>query len=218
MRTSRPAPVTRTVMVLPLTGDDESLGRRMTARVESLLVAVPGVRVIPGRRLPRRPHTLSDLRNVGALINVGTILYGELSLSGDQMRVSLRLGELPNDSALWAGDFTRDTAGARQLAREIADSVARALHNAAGLIALSAADSGTRLRDARSRLEDSRRLAGEGKIDEALREARRAHEMDPLDSDIHRQYVAMLQRAGRNAEAQMQARQLRRINQYLGAP
>jgi TolB-like protein len=211
------APVTRTMMVLPLTGDAEMLGRRITAQVESLLTDVPGVRVTPGQRLPRRPHTLSDLRNVGALINVGTVLYGDLTLTGKTMRVTLRLGELPDDSALWAGDFTRDTADAPALARAIADSVARTLHAAAGMIALSPRDT-TDLRTAAEHARASAAFEKEGKVAEALREARRAHELDPLARDIHEQYIRMLERAGRRSEAGMQQRQLRRITQYLGAP
>lgn len=206
------------MMVLPLIGDSEALGGRITAQVESLLAHVPGVRVIPGQRLPRRPHTLSDLRNVGALINVGTVLYGEIALTGPSMRVTLRLGELPDDSALWAGDFTRDTSDASRLARIIADSVARTLHAAAGLVALSSSDSAGGFRTAAERARASAEFEREGKIAEALREARRAHELDPLSRDIHQHYIRMLKRAGRRSEAGMQERQLRRITQYLGAP
>lgn len=212
------APVTRTMIVLPLIGDGEMLGRRITAQVESLLAQVPGVRVIPGQRLPRRPHTLSDLRNVGALINVGTVLYGELALTGPSMRVTLRLGELPDDSALWAGDFTRDTADASRLARAIADSVARTLHAMAGLVALSPNDGTDGFRTATERARVSAEFEREGKIVEALREARRAHELDPLARDIHQHYIGMLERAGRRSEAGMQQRQLRRITQYLESP
>jgi TolB-like protein len=212
------APVTRGVLILPLTGDAERIGRRITTQVESLLTEVPGIRVTPGGRLPRRPHTLTDLRNVGTLINVGTVLYGDVSLSGRSMRVTVRLGELPEDSAMWAGDFTRDTTDALALAREIADSVARTLHSAAGMIALSARDTLGRLGSARDRADHARALEREGKVDEALREARRAHELDPLAGDIHEQYIRLLERAGRRSEAGMQARQLRRITQYLGAP
>lgn len=205
-------------MVLPLTGDAERIGRQISAQVESLLAAVPGLRVTPGARLPRRPHTLSDLRTVGTLINVGTVLYGDVTLTGRSMRVAVRLGELPGDSALWAGDFTRDTADAARLAREIADSVARTLHAAAGMIALAGRDTSAGLRSARERADHSRSLEREGKIDEALREARRAHELDPLARDIHEHYIRMLERAGRRSEAAMQSRELRRITQYLGAP
>ena len=214
----QPAPVTRHVLVLPLTGDAESVGRRITAQVESLLAEVPGVRVIPGQRLPRRPHTLSDLRNVGALINVGTVLYGDVSLTGTSMRVVLRLGELPDDSALWAGDFTRDTADAVELARVVVDSVARTLHAAAGMIDFAGRDSADNFRSAGDRARASAALEREGRIDEALREARRAHELDPLARDFHEQYIQLLERAGRRSEAGMQQRQLRRITQYLGAP
>ena len=214
----RAAPVTRTVLVLPLTGDLEPIGRRITTQVESLLTNVPGVRVAPGRALPRRPHTLSDLRNVGALINVGTVLYGDVTQAGATMSVAVRLGELPGDSALWAGDFTRDTSAADALAREIADSVTRTLHMAAGMIELAPVDTSDHFRSAHQRAEYSRALEREGCTEEALREARRAHEIDPLARDIHENYIRMLERAGRSAEAGMQTRQLRRITQYLGAP
>lgn len=213
-----PAPVTRDVLVLPLTGDAESLGRRITAHAESSLAHVPGLRVIPGARLPRRPHTLSDLRNIGTLINVGTVLYGDVMQMGRSVRVMVRLGELPDDSALWAGDFTRDTSDADALAREIADSVARTLHAAAGMITLTPVDSTDRFRSAADRAEYSRSLERQGKVEEAVREARRAHELDPLARDIHENYVRLLERAGRRSEAGMQARQLRRIAQYLGTP
>lgn len=206
------------MLVLPLTGDLEPLGRRISAQVESLLTNVPGIHVTPGRALPRRPHTLSDLRNVGTLINVGTVLYGDVTQSGRTVHVTLRLGGLPNDSALWAGDFTRDTSDVGSLAREIADSVTRTMHAAAGLIELTPTDSSNGFRSAHDRAAYSRRLERDGKIEEALREARRAHELDPLARDIHENYIAMLERAGRRSEAGMQTRQLRRITQYLGSP
>lgn len=219
VREPRPAaPVTRTLLVLPLTGDLEPIGRRLAARVESLLTNVPGIRVTPGRNLPRRPHTLSDLRNVGTLINVGTVLYGDVTQAGRSMQVTLRLGELPGDSALWAGEFTRDTADVASLAREIADSVTRTIHAAAGMIVLTPTDSADRFRSAHDRAEYSRALERQGKVEEALREARRAHELDPLARDIHENYITMLERAGRHSEAGMQTRQLRRITQYLGSP
>ena len=218
-RTPRVAPTaTRSLLVLPLTGDAEWAGRRISAQVESLLTRVPGVRVTPGRSLPRRPHTLSDLRNIGTLTNVGTVLYGDVATSGKALRVTVRLGELPRDSALWAGDFTRDSADINTLAREIADSVARTLHSVAGFVDVAPSDTGERFRTAHARAEYSRALEREGKKDEALREARRAHELDPLARDLHENYIRMLERAGRNAEAGMQTRQLRRITQYLGTP
>ena len=218
-RTARVAPTaTRSLLVLPLTGDAERAGRRISTQVESLLARVPGVRVTPGRALPRRPHTLSDLRNLGTLTNVGTVLYGDVMASGEKLRVTVRLGELPRDSALWAGDFTRDTTEVDILAREISDSVARTLHSAAGFIDVAPPDTGDRLRSAHARAEYSRVLEREGKRDEALREARRAHELDPLARDLHENYIRMLERAGRAAEAGMQTRQLRRITQYLGTP
>ena len=219
VRPPRAAPtVTRSLMVLPLTGDAEPIGRRISIQVESLLTRVPGVRVTPGRAFPRRPHTLSDLRNIGTLINVGTVLYGDVSASGPTMRVTLRLGELPDDTALWAGEFARDTGAADALAREIADSVARTLHRVSGLISIAPPDSGDQFRSAAARAEYSRTLERAGKTEEALREARRAHELDPLARDIHENFIHMLERAGRSSEAGMQARQLRRIKEYLGTP
>lgn len=219
MRAPRAAPtVTRSMMVLPLTGDAEGIGRRISVQVESLLTRVPGVRVTPGRTLPRQPHTLSDLRNIGTLINVGTVLYGDVTASGKTMRVTLRLGELPDDRALWAGDFTRDTSAADALAREIADSVARTLHRVVGMIELAPTDTSGQFRSAADRAEFSRSLERDGKAEEALREARRAHELDPLARNIHENYIHMLERAGRRSEAGMQTRQLRRITQYLGIP
>jgi TolB-like protein len=216
-RAPRAAPtVTRSLMVLPLTGDAEQIGRRISVQVESLLNGVPGVRVTPGRTLPRRPHTLSDLRNIGTLVNVGTVLYGDVTASGRTMRVTLRLGELPDDTALWAGDFTRDTSLADALAREIADSVARTLHRAAGLIELAIADTSRQFRSAGDRAELSRRLEREGKVEEALREARRAHELHPLDRDIHVNLIQMLRRAGRDAEATRDSALLERMTRYLG--
>jgi DNA-binding SARP family transcriptional activator len=78
-------------------------------------------------------------------------------------------------------------------------------------------DAADGFRGAGDRARASAALERDGRIDEALREVRRAHELDPLARDIHEQYIRVLERAGRRSEAGMQQRQLRRITQYLNS-
>jgi Tfp pilus assembly protein PilF/TolB-like protein len=68
---------------------------------------------------------------------------------------------------------------------------------------------------ARARYQYSLMLSELKRRDEAVRESRRAHELDPLDPEIHANYAHTLQLAGRDAEAKIQADELRRISDIL---
>ena len=67
----------------------------------------------------------------------------------------------------------------------------------------------------RARYHYSQLLSQLGRKDEALREARRAHELAPLAPDIHANYARMLARAGREPESRHETAELRRVTGML---
>jgi TolB-like protein len=209
----------RGVVVLPMTGNAEARGRAFSERVALALARTPGVRVMPGTSAPRREHSRAELREVASLLNVGSVLYGTLTVTGHRVHASLRLLGAGNDSLLWTAELDADTSGARGIENRAVEATVRAIRMASGLGDTRATPdtaSTPAFRAAAERAEYSRQLAAKGDLGEAVREARRAHELDPLSVDIHRNYVTVLTRAGRAREAREQTARLGRTTRYIG--
>jgi len=68
---------------------------------------------------------------------------------------------------------------------------------------------------ARARYRYSLMLSELKRTDEAVREARRAHELEPLAGDVHRNYAHMLARDGRDMESSHELADLRRLTGIL---
>jgi serine/threonine-protein kinase len=71
------------------------------------------------------------LRELGALLNVGAVLQGEVHNTKAQLHVMLVVRSLADDSTLWSRRFTGDTADLREVENEMASAVAGVLRGRA---------------------------------------------------------------------------------------
>lgn len=77
----------------------------MTEEIITALSAIPGLRVIAATSALRFTSGVTDLREVGTLLNVGTVLEGSVRVSADRMRVIARMVSTADESQLWAQRF-----------------------------------------------------------------------------------------------------------------
>lgn len=130
-----PAPTAvRSLVVLPLQGDEEFLSYGVADELATALASVPGVRIAPappGFALDRR--TPDDLRELATLLNVGAVLHGTLRRSGPKLHVTMQLTSIGDDSTLWNMSVTRDTSDLADVENDVAESVAQALRAQLGL-------------------------------------------------------------------------------------
>jgi predicted Zn-dependent protease len=159
----------------------------------------------------------AGLRVVGATI-LPTVDVGQLSeLLNARSSIELRSDERITDAAFRLGDSViARRVYPKTLGMAIEDSILNAAAALEPWIRKSAPDdtlSGTDNADVRSRRADS--LFHHGATLEALREARRAHELDPLSAPIHLAYARLLERSGRDADAARERHEQQRIATIL---
>lgn len=134
-----PAPtVIRSLVVLPLQGDEELLAYGVADELATALASVPGVRIAPAPPgFARDRRSSDDLRELATMLNVGAVLHGTLRRSGPELQLTMQLTSIGDDSTLWNVAITRDTGDLAALENEVARSVARALWAQVGLPAAS---------------------------------------------------------------------------------
>jgi adenylate cyclase len=121
--------VVRSVAVLPLrsaTSATDYLSLGMADELTNALASVPGLRTAPVASTAQFKRE-RDLRELGALLNVGAVLQGEVHNTKGTLHVMLALTSLADNSTLWSRQFTGDTADLRDVEREIASAVAEVL-------------------------------------------------------------------------------------------
>ena len=69
----------------------------------------------------------ADVREIGARLNVGTVLEGSVRRSGDRVRVSAQLVSVDNGYRLWYERYDRDMKDIFAIEDEIAEKIAQAL-------------------------------------------------------------------------------------------
>ena len=69
----------------------------------------------------------ADIREIGARLNVGTVLEGSVRRSGDRVRISAQLVSVENGFRLWDERFDRDMKDIFAIEDEIAERIAAAL-------------------------------------------------------------------------------------------
>lgn len=173
---------------------------------------------------------LREVLNVSRMLEVRPARDGRIDVAlreGDSTRVVASLNATRADAArdsiyvLAAGIVGPPDSGARGAGPEAArmhlhaaDSLATAGKWDAAertFIAAIAADP----QSAHARHDYSLFLEQRRRIDEALREARRAHELDPLSADLHLSYARMLGRSGRDGDATRETHEQQRIATIL---
>ncbi|HEY2395055.1 MAG TPA: winged helix-turn-helix domain-containing protein [Rudaea sp.] len=136
---ARPASVAQpTLVVLPLravgSAQDESvLADGLSEELITRLARVDGLRLISQTSAALALSENLDLNQLAARLHVSHALEGSLRQSGQQLRIDLRLIEIPGGRTLWAQDYDRSQADVFAIQSEIAQSVAGALTLKLGL-------------------------------------------------------------------------------------
>ncbi|HEX7917067.1 winged helix-turn-helix domain-containing protein [Rudaea sp.] len=121
-----------TLVVLPLRTLDEAtsenaLAEGLSEELITRLAHIEGLRLISRTSAARAQQDKFDLAQLGERLHVTHALEGSLRQSGDQLRIDLRLVEIPGGRTLWSQEFDRKLADVFAIQREIAQSVAQVL-------------------------------------------------------------------------------------------
>jgi len=130
-----PAP---TLVVLPLhpvgnAPDESALADGLSEELITRLARIDGLRLISGTSAALAQSEKLDLNQLAARLHVSHALEGSLRQSGQQLRIDLRLVEIPSGRTLWAQDYDRGLADVFAIQSEIARSVAGTLTLKLGL-------------------------------------------------------------------------------------
>ena len=133
-----PAPASPTLVVLPLhaIGDDknetvfaEGLSEELTTR----LARIEGLHLISGNSAERAQRDGFDAAQLAERLHVTHAIEGSLREAGDQLRIDLRLIEVPSGKTIWAQGYDRKFADILAVQQEIAQAVASTLTLRMGL-------------------------------------------------------------------------------------
>lgn len=165
-----------TLVVLPLrpvgsAPDERVLADGLSEELITRLARIDGLRLISRTSATLAQTENLDLNQLAARLHVTHAIEGSLRQSGQQLRIDLRLIEIPSGRTLWAQNYDRGLADVFAIQSEIARSVADTLTLRLGLNATPAEGDPQLLREyleLRARLADSD-AAGYAKTTEQLR-------------------------------------------------
>jgi TolB-like protein/DNA-binding winged helix-turn-helix (wHTH) protein len=132
-----------TLVVLPLrpvggAQDESMLAEGLSEELITRLARIDGLRMISQTSAALARSEKLDLNQLAERLHVSHALEGSLRQSGQQLRIDLRLIEIPGGRTLWAQDYDRDLADVFAIQRNIAQSVAGTLTLKLGLQATPA--------------------------------------------------------------------------------
>ncbi|QBB71443.1 hypothetical protein ELE36_14355 [Pseudolysobacter antarcticus] len=150
------------LVVLPLhpvgnTPGDAALAEGLSEELITRLAHIEGLHLISRTSAARAQEDKFDLNQLSERLHVTHALEGSLRQSGDQLRIDLRLIEIPGGRTAWAQDFDRKFADVFSIQREIAQAVAQAMTLKLGL-ANAVTDAGAEPQWFRDYLELRRKL------------------------------------------------------------
>jgi DNA-binding SARP family transcriptional activator/TolB-like protein/Flp pilus assembly protein TadD len=122
----------RRVAVLPfanLSGDAAGgyLAAGTADELRRRLSGLGDVLILAGSSMARYRTTDLGARQIGAELDVGTLVEGGVRESGDRIRVTVYLVDVASETTIWSRDFEGDSGEILDLQTDIADAVARAL-------------------------------------------------------------------------------------------
>ncbi len=129
---SRAATRRRAIAILPFvnaTGDpgNEYLSDGMTDELISALANITGLQVASRTSVFALKGRKEDVRSLGALLGVGTVLEGTVRKSGDRLRVTAQLSDAADGRLLWSERFDREDQDIFALQDELGATIVRAL-------------------------------------------------------------------------------------------
>jgi len=125
---ARPPSDRRAIAVLPfvdLSGDPgmEYFTDGMTDELIDALTHVEGLHVASRTTVFAYKGRQTDVRTLGAMLNVAVVLEGTVRRAGSRLRVTARLTEVATGRHLWSSRFDRDMADVFEVQDELAASI-----------------------------------------------------------------------------------------------
>ncbi len=136
--TDRPAPANLSLVVLPLhavgnAANEGVLAEGLSEELTTRLARIEGLSLISQTSAALAQERKLDFEQLAKQLHVNHAIEGSLRQAGDQLRIDLRLVELPSGRTVWVQDYDRKLADVFAIQREVAQAVAGALALRLGL-------------------------------------------------------------------------------------
>ena len=120
------------VVVLPFTHlgndfDDECFADGLTDELITALTRVPGLKVVARTSSFKFKGCADDIRGIGSMLQVATVLEGSVRRQNDVLRIHAQLVNVADGCHIWAGKYERKLTAVFQLQEEIAAAIVAAL-------------------------------------------------------------------------------------------
>ncbi len=130
--TASPTIADKSIAVLPFVdmsekGDQEYFADGMAEEIITLLVKIPGLKVIARTSSFQFKGQTEDLRTIATKLGVTYVLQGSVRKSGNRLRVTAQLINSKDGTHLWSQTYDRDLSDVFKMQDEIAMAVVRAL-------------------------------------------------------------------------------------------
>jgi TolB-like protein/Flp pilus assembly protein TadD len=107
--------------------ENEYFGDGLTEELINTLARIPGLRVVARTSAFQLKGKATDIRYVGAQLQVNLLLEGSVRREGDLVRVSAQLINVADGYHLWSDIYNREMRSAFAVQEEIASAITRAL-------------------------------------------------------------------------------------------
>lgn len=104
--------------------EQEFFSDGLTEDIITQLAKIKDLHVISRTSCMKYKGDTLSLKEIGAQLNVGSILEGSVQRAGDQLRITAQLIDVATDAHLWAESFDRPVADLFTIQREIAVAIA----------------------------------------------------------------------------------------------
>jgi TolB-like protein len=120
------------IAVLPFTdlsaaGDQAHMADGISEEILNLLAQVNGLRVAARTSSFAFRDSLDDIRKIGRLLNVRTVLEGSVRTSGDRIRLTAQLINVEDGYHIWSNFYDREVTDVFEIQDEVASNIATAL-------------------------------------------------------------------------------------------
>lgn len=131
---SRPVPAERSVAVLPFVDlsaetDREYFADGISEELISSLAQVDGLRVAARTSSFKFKDAAEDVREIGDLLNVSTVLEGSVRMSDDRVRITVQLVDVRDGFQIWGERYDREMADIFSVQEEIAREIVERLRS-----------------------------------------------------------------------------------------
>jgi TolB-like protein/Tfp pilus assembly protein PilF len=118
-----------TIAVLPFDNMSSDAGQEffcdgISEEILNALVRLPGMQVVGRTSSFSFKGKNTDLRTIGRMLGVATLVEGSVRRQGDQVRISAQLVRASDGVELWSQSFDRNVSDVLKLQEEIADAIA----------------------------------------------------------------------------------------------